>query len=85
METSQYAGERQKRIAVVLPSLIAAGLLAAGFLVCGRYGLVPMGCVVGYALALRRSYRSLGGMNGDVAGYALTWGELCAVAVYALI
>ncbi len=30
-------------------------------------------------------YKSLDGMNGDIAGYALTIGELCAVAVYALL
>ena len=37
------------------------------------------------ALALRKAFRSLDGMNGDIAGYALTIGELCAVAVYALL
>ena len=41
--------------------------------------------MVGYCLALHRGYRSLEGMNGDIAGYALTIGELCAVAVYALL
>ena len=59
--------------------------LAAGFLLCGKYGFAPVGCVAGYTLALRRGYKSLDGMNGDIAGYALTIGELCAVAVYALL
>ena len=62
-----------------------AVFLAAGFLLCGKYGFAPVGCVAGYALALRRGYKSLDGMNGDIAGYALTVGELCAVAVYALL
>ena len=35
--------------------------------------------------ALLRGYKSLAGMNGDISGYALTIGELCAVAVYALL
>lgn len=54
-------------------------------MLCGKYGFAPVGCVAGYALALRRGYKSLDGMNGDIAGYALTVGELCAAAVYALL
>ena len=44
-----------------------------------------IGGLVGYGLALRRGYKSLEGMNGDISGYALTIGELCAVVVYALL
>ena len=50
-----------------------------------KYGFALVGCLVGYGLALLRAYKSLDGMNGDISGYALTIGELCAVAVYALI
>ena len=56
-----------------------------GFFFCGRYGFVLLGCIAGYVLALHRGYKSLEGMNGDIAGYALCCGELCAAAVYALI
>ena len=59
--------------------------LGAGFLLCGKYGFALVGCLIGYSLALLRAYKSLNGMNGDISGYALTIGELCAVAVYALI
>ena len=59
--------------------------LAAGFLLCGKYGFALVGCLAGFGLALRRGYKSLDGMNGDISGYALTIGELCAVAVYALL
>jgi cobalamin synthase len=59
--------------------------LAAGFLLWGKCGFVLLGCLLGYGIALLRGYRSLQGMNGDIAGYGLTIGELCAVAVYALI
>ena len=62
-----------------------AAFLAAGFLLCGKYGFALLGCLAGYALALHRGYKSLEGMNGDISGYALTVGEACAVAVYALI
>ena len=48
-------------------------------------GFALIGCMAGYGLALRRGYRNLEGMNGDIAGYALTIGELCGAAVIALI
>lgn len=85
MSTSQYAARQTDRggIAVLLLILLAA--LTAGTLFCGKYALVLVGGLVGYALALRKGYRALEGMNGDISGYALTLGELCAVAVYALL
>ena len=62
-----------------------AAFVAAGFLLCGKYGFVLLGCLAGYGLALRKAYKSLDGMNGDISGYALTFGELCAVAVLAIL
>ena len=85
MSTSQYAGREKLRSHMAVPGILLALLLAAGFLLCGRYGFCLAGCVAGYAFALHRAYRSLEGMNGDISGYALTIGELCAVAVYALV
>ena len=85
MSTSQYAGqERRKRLGLILGMMLLLAV-GAGFLLCGKYGFALVGGVAGYAVALRRGYRSLGGMNGDISGYALTISELCAVAVYALI
>lgn len=84
METSQYAGAKNKAhcvITIVIMMIFAA----AGVLVCGIYSLAMAGCAVGYAIALRRAYKSLEGMNGDVSGYALTIGELCGVMVLALL
>ena len=46
--------------------------------------MVQVSCSAGN-MALRRGYKSLDDMNGDISGYALTIGELCAVAVYALL
>ena len=85
MSTSQYAGQKKTVAHLVVLSLMLALFMAAAFLLCGKYGLVPVGCVTGYGLALRKAYKSLDGMNGDISGYALTIGELCAAAVYALI
>lgn len=85
MSTSQYADQKKPRSHLVILSVLLFGFIAVGFLLCGKYGFALIGCVVGFSLALRRAYRSLEGMNGDIAGYSLTIGELCAVAVFALI
>ncbi len=85
MSTSQYAGQEKPRAHLAVLTILLGLLILSGFCIWGKYGLALLGCVAGYALALYRGYKSLRGMNGDIAGYALTIGELCAVAVYALI
>ena len=85
MSTSQYADQKKPKSHIVALSIMLCLFLAAGFLLCGKYGFALVGCLAGYGLALMRAYRSLDGMNGDIAGFALTVSELCAVAVYALI
>ena len=85
MSTSQYADQKKPRSHMAILTVALGAFFALGFGLCGKYGFVLVGCAAGYGLALCRGYRSLEGMNGDIAGYALTVGELCAVAVYALI
>ena len=85
MSTSQYADQKKPKSHIAALTVMLCIFLAAGFLLCGKYGFALVGCLGGYGLALHRAYGSLGGMNGDISGYALTIGELCAVAVYALI
>lgn len=81
METSQYAGNRLPAACSVLLFLMLGAALTAGWLQCGiRAAALPAGAA-GYGLALSRAYRSLKGMNGDVAGYCLTLSELAAAAV----
>ena len=82
MSTSQYADRPRKTSHLLIPALMLAAFLAVGFLL-ERIGVL-FGVVAGYALALRKGYRSLEGMNGDIAGYALTIAELCAAAVLVL-
>ena len=84
MSTSQYADRKKPKSHMILLTLMLAVFLTAGFLLCGKTALCLIGTLAGYALALLRGYRSLEGMNGDIAGYALTIGELCAGAVLAL-
>ena len=85
MSTSQYADQKKPKSHIVALSIMLCLFLAAGFLLCGKYGFALVGCLAGYGLALLRAYRSLDGMNGDISGFALTVSELCAVADYALI
>lgn len=85
MSTSQYADQRKPKSHMVVLSVMLCVLLSAGFLLCGKYGFALVGGLVGYGLALRRAYKSLEGMNGDISGYALTLGELAAAAVLALL
>lgn len=85
MSTSQYADQKKPKAHIVVLAIMLCVLVAGGFLLCGKYGFVLVGCLVGYGLALLRAYKSLEGMNGDISGYALTIGELCAIAVYALL
>lgn len=85
MSSSQYASQKRNRSHLAALSVLTILFLAAGFLLCGKYGFVLLGCMGGHGMALRKAYRSLEGMNGDISGYALTVGELWAVVVYALI
>ena len=85
MTTSQYAEQMKPRSHIVVLLFMTALFMTAGFLFFGRYGFVLLGCLAGYGVALRKAYKSLEGMNGDISGYALSIAELCAIAVYALI
>lgn len=85
ISTSQYADQKKPKVHLIILAVLLCSFLVAGFLLCGKYGFALAGCLIGYGVALLRAYRSLDGMNGDVSGYALTIGELCAVAVYALV
>ena len=85
MQTSQYADQKRPKTHMAILSVMTAAFLVVGFALWGRYGFVLLGCLAGYGLALRKAYRSLEGMNGDISGYALSIAELWAVAVWALI
>lgn len=85
MDTSQYANQKKTKADRIVLTMMLCTFISVGFLLCGKYGCVLVGCLMGYMLALFRAYSSLDGMNGDISGYALTIGELCAVAVYAFL
>lgn len=88
LSTSEYAGTYQKGIKhahVVILAAILVCATALGFVLLGLYGFTAPAVMFGYLFYLRRGFRSLDGMSGDISGYALTFGELCGVAVYALL
>jgi cobalamin synthase len=85
MKTSQYADQKKPRSHIVILITMTALFITAGFLLCGHFGFVLLGCLVGFGVALRKAYKSLEGMNGDISGYSLSVAELCAAAVYSLI
>lgn len=85
MSTSQYASQKKPTSRLWWLGGLTCLLVGLSFAFCGRLGFVTVGCLVGYGFALYRGYSSLEGMNGDIAGYALTLAELWVAAVYALI
>lgn len=85
MSTSQYAAQKKPTSHLVVLTGMLCLFVALGFVLFGHLGFALIGCMAGYGLALRRGYRSLAGMNGDIAGYALTISELCGAAVFALL
>lgn len=87
MGNSQYAAmDRQNnraKLAVLSIMLLAAVLIPLVF--CGRAGFAPLAAAAGYWLAVWRGVQQLGGMSGDISGFALTLGELAGIAVLTLV
>lgn len=85
---SEYAGAYRKGVkrshAVFLSALLVLEL-AAGFVFLGKYGFAGVAALLGYCHHACRAFRSLDGFSGDVSGYALTFGEVCGIAAFALI
>ena len=86
MNTSQYAGtvNYPKWHKAVLVILVLICLGVGGFL-WGKYCVVLLGTLVGYGIALKKSYTSLQGMNGDISGFCICISELCAAFVLVLL
>ena len=88
LSVSEYSGAYQKGIKkthIVFLSVLLAVIIALGFVFLGKYGFASAAVIAGYLMFLARGFKSLDGMSGDISGYAMTFGELCGIAVYALI
>ena len=85
MATSQYSRTVYPggyRLVLILILLLCTGI---AFALWKKAVLVPLAVMLGFSLALRRSFRLLEGMNGDIAGFSLTVGELCGLLALALL
>ncbi len=84
MESSQYAARCGKK--ATYTAFAARGLAAAVTVPLAVWGsFAPLASAAGYGAALWYAYRQLGGMSGDVSGFALTLGELCGLAALTLV
>ena len=84
MTTSQYAAMAGRKTPYV--AFAAMVMAAAAVVPLALWGsLAPLAAAVGYWLAVWYADRQLGGMSGDVSGFALTLGELCGLAVLTLV
>ena len=84
MGTSQYAAMAGKRAPYVV--FAAVVMAAAAVVPLALWGsLAPLAAALGYWLAVWYADRQLGGMSGDVSGFALTLGELWGLAVLTLV
>ena len=84
MESSQYAAMSGKKAPyTAFAALVLAAAVTVPLAVWGSFA--PLAAAAGYGAALWYAYRQLGGMSGDVSGFALTLGELCGLAVLTLV
>ncbi len=76
MSSSQYAGLGRHTSELVGMNIILLLLIFAGLALCKTAGFSLIAVTVSYGLFLRRGYKSLDGMNGDISGYAQSISEL---------
>ena len=65
--------------------VLLAAVIAAAVVLFGVNGVCVPAAAGGYGLAVAYGYRQLGGMSGDISGFALTLGEAVGVLVLCLI
>ena len=85
MNQSQYVSFVKNKKHIVFLTVVSVAAVVLGYILCGKYALAFFGAALGYVFALHKGYKNLDGVNGDVAGYALTISEFCGVLVLALI
>ena len=84
MSTSQYVQKKAGTGDILIPVSCLVACLVAAVCIWVGYGWVVLFQLAVYALALRKGYKNLGGMNGDISGYALTLSELGALVAMAI-
>ena len=86
MNTSQYAGNVSypKWHSFLLAAVLVV-VVVAGFAAFGKYTVVLLVELITYGFALKKSYKLLEGMNGDISGYCICICEAFAVITMALL
>ena len=86
MQTSQYSGgiEYPKRHRAVLWIVVILST-AAAIALWKTAGIAIPAVIAGHCWALQRAYRSLEGMNGDIAGFCITVSELCGAVALSIV
>lgn len=84
---SEYASDEEPPASLVrIEKYIAVGALVLMLVFSGWAGLLCGAAVLGgYALCMRWCIKSLDGVSGDLAGFALTVSELCGLVVLAIV
>ena len=85
---SQYSGKYHSGVSISIKCVMISELalaLALSFILSGALGLCcALTAAVFYALFLFRAGHNLGGVSGDLSGYALTLGEIAGLIVLAI-
>lgn len=84
MGSSQYAKMKKSKAVQGIwygMLLIAANVLPLLF---GKFSFAPLASMIGYGIACAYGYKNLGGMSGDISGFALVIGEFLGYAVAGL-
>lgn len=82
---SQYAHGYEHKGVPVLPVVCLLATVIAPIVWCGGAGFAPLVGVLGYTVCVRYGAKQLGGVSGDVSGFAITLGEVCGIAVLAFV
>ncbi len=88
MQSSQYAEtEHDKKSVFIVSAMLAALTLPLAVFGCkaGSFSLAPLISVLACSAAIWHGYKQLGGMSGDISGFALTIGEAAGVAALVLL
>lgn len=88
MKSSSYSGMEPgggRGALLALPLAMLAASLVIPAAVFGVKGLAPAAACAAYLIAALSAKKNLGGMNGDISGFALVLGELAGAALLIII
>lgn len=84
MNTSQYGTLEKKKSDIILPCLFIIATVAISTLISGGLEAVLVTLIV-YVVCVTYGFVKLGGMNGDISGFALSISELAGILSLSLL